>query len=323
MKYYLVIIISLFFTNLFSQKDTIIPFREKVLSLYLSKVRSATKDEDKKKLNLEFKDYLLETLLIPESYTYNFPKLKTIGIIDSPDKNFRIINWNIQLEDESNLFFGYVIKKGNKKKNKIVELVCKSPVYEMPMDVISENNWYGALYYKIIPVKKGKKDCYTLLGWRSNGNISFMKLIDIIEINGNHIKLGTPIFQNKKEKLKRVVFEYSKKANMTLRYEEKYERIIFDHLSPETPSMNGLYEYYIPDMSYDAYTFEKDRWVLNEDVIAVNDLEKNTYKQFNVDKKTGEIKEEEVKKSWIDPTDVNAPGSQHTHTPALPKVKRK
>ncbi len=323
MKYYLVIIISLFFTNLFSQKDTIIPFREKVLSLYLSKVRSATKDEDKKKLNLEFKDYLLETLLIPESYTYNFPKLKTIGIIDSPDKNFRIINWNIQLEDESNLFFGYVIKKGNKKKNKIVELVCKSPVYEMPMDVISENNWYGALYYKIIPVKKGKKDCYTLLGWRSNGNISFMKLIDIIEINGNHIKLGTPIFQNKKEKLKRVVFEYSKKVNMTLRYEEKYERIIFDHLSPETPSMNGLYEYYIPDMSYDAYTFEKDRWVLNEDVIAVNDLEKNTYKQFNVDKKTGEIKEEEVKKSWIDPTDVNAPGSQHTHTPALPKVKRK
>lgn len=297
--------------------------REKVLSLYLTKVRSAIKDEEKKKLNQVFKDYLFETILIPESYAHNFPQLKTIGIIDSPDKNFRIINWNIQLEDESNLFFGYVIKKGNKKKNKIVELVCKNPVYEIPTDVISENNWYGALYYKIIPVKKGKKDCYTLLGWRSNGNISFMKLIDIIEINGNHIKLGAPIFQNKKEKLKRVIFEYSKKASMTLRYEEKYERIIFDHLSPETPSMNGLYEYYIPDMSYDAYIFEKDRWVLNEDVIAVNELEKNTYKQFNVDKKTGEIKEEEVKKSWIDPTDVNAPGSQHTHTPALPKVKRK
>ena len=323
MKYCLVITISLLISNLFSQKDTIIPYREKVLSLYLTKVRSAIKDEDKKKINQEFKNYLLETISIPESFTYNFPQLKTIGIIDSPDKNFRIINWNVQLEDESNLFFAFVIKKGNKKKNKIVELLCKSIVYEMPTDIISENNWYGALYYKIIPVKKGKKIFYTLLGWRSNGNISFMKLIDVIEINGNHIKLGSSIFQNKKEKLKRVVFEYSKKATMTLRYEEKYDRIIFDHLSPESPSMNGLYEYYIPDMSYDAYIFDDERWVLNEDVIAVNELEKNTYKQINVDKKTGEIKEEEVKKSWIDPTDVNAPGSQQSHKPALPKVKRK
>lgn len=323
MKYYLVVIVSLLLTNLFSQKDTIIPYREKVLFLQLNKMRSAIKDAEKKKLNQEFKDYLLETILIPDSYTYNFVKLKTLGVIDSPDKNLRIFNWNVQLEDESNLFFGFIVRKGNKKKNKIIELINKNIVYEMPKEVVQESNWYGALYYKIIPTKKGKKDIYTLLGWRSNGNISNMKIIDVLQINGNHAKLGANIFQTKTEKLKRVVLEYSKKATVTVRYEPKLDRIVFDHLSPESPSMKGLYEYYIPDMSYDAYTFENDLWILKEDVIAVNELEKNTFKQYNIDKKTGEIKEEEVKKSWIDPSDLNAPGTQNKHTPALPEIKKR
>jgi hypothetical protein len=323
MKYYLVVIVSLLLTNLFSQKDTIIPYREKVLFLQLNKMRSAIKDAEKKKLNQEFKDYLLETILIPDSYTYNFAKLKTLGVIDSPDKNLRIFNWNVQLEDESNLFFGFIVRKGNKKKNKIIELINKNIVYEMPKEVVQESNWYGALYYKIIPTKKGKKDIYTLLGWRSNGNISNMKIIDVLQINGNHAKLGANIFQTKTEKLKRVVLEYSKKATVTVRYEPKLDRIVFDHLSPESPSMKGLYEYYIPDMSYDAYTFENDLWILKEDVIAVNELEKNTFKQYNIDKKTGEIKEEEVKKSWIDPSDLNAPGTQNKHTPALPEIKKR
>jgi hypothetical protein len=322
MKYFAVIIISLFFSNLFSQKDTIIQYREKVLSLYLDKVRNAVKDVDKKKLNQEFKDYLLETLLIPNSYTYSFTKLKTIGIIDSPDNNFKIVNWNIQLEDDSNLFFCFIVKNNKKKKNKVIELLCKTQVFEMPTNIIQESNWYGALYYKIIPIKKGNKEVYTILGWRSNSNLSYMKVIDIIQINGSHIKLGMPIFQNKKDKLNRAVFEYSKKASMSLKYEEKYDRIVFDHLSPESPSMNGLYEYYIPDMSYDAYIYENNLWILNEDVIAINNPEKNTYKQYNIDKNTGKINEQEIKKEWIDPSDQNAPGTQNKHTPALPKIKK-
>jgi hypothetical protein len=323
MKYQILLILSLFFTNLFSQKDSTIFKREKVLSFKLSQIRNASLDEEKKKLNLEFRDFLLETLYLSESYNYSFPLLRTVGIIDSPDKSFRIVNWNLQLEDESNLFYCFIVKKGNKKKNKIVELTNKKTVYEMPKDVINETNWYGALYYKIIPVKKGKKLTYTLLGWRSNGNISNMKLIDIIQITGNHVKLGAPIFISKKQKLNRVCFEYSKKSSMSLRYDEKYDRLLFDHLSPESPTMEGFYEYYVPDMSYDAYIFNENYWILYEDVIAINDPEKKTYKQITIDKKTGEIKEEEVNKNWIDPSDPNAPGSPNKHVPVLPKIRKK
>jgi hypothetical protein len=323
MKLFLTLLLSLQILNLFSQKDTLLIRREKVLVSYLNKIRSTQNDQEKKNYNLLFRDYLIETYSKQNSYNYNFTELKTVGFIESPDKEFKIINWNVQLQDESNLFFCLVIRPVNKRKNKIIELIHKTHVYEMPKDYVNESNWYGALYYKIIPIKKGKKTVYTLLGWRSNSNISYMKLIDVIQINGSHAKLGAPIFLSKKEKLKRVVLEYSKKASMTVRYEDKFERIVFDHLSPESPSMNGMYEYYVPDMSYDAYVLQDENWILNEDVIAINSPEKNTYKQVTIDQKTGEIKEEEVKKSWIDPTDPNAPGSPNKHVPALPKPKKK
>ena len=57
---------------------------------------------------------------------------------------------------------------------------------------------------------------------------------------------------------------------MSLKYESDRERIIFDHLSPESPSMKKFRSFYVPDMSYDAYILEDGKWILNEDVIGVN-----------------------------------------------------
>ena len=324
MKVFLLVLLCLSYLNLFSQKDTLLPYREKVLFVYLNKIRSATTDNDKKVANGKFRDYLLETILIPDAYNHPFVTLRTVGFISSPDKKFKIINWNVQLEDESNLFFCFILRPGNRKKNKVIELIEKSGYTEkLSKDIITENNWYGALYYKIIPIEKGGKDLYTILGWRSNANISNMKIIDVLNISGNHVKLGAPVFQTKTEKLKRIVYEYSKKATMSMRYEYKYDRIIFDHLSPEVPSMTGFYEYYIPDMSYDAFEFDKDKWVLKEDVIGVNDPEKQTIKQKTIDPVTGETIETEVKKQWVDPTDADAPGGKNKHLPALPKEKKR
>ena len=42
--------------------------------------------------------------------------------------------------------------------------------------------------------------------------------------------------------------------------------IMFDHLSPSRPSYTGNYEYYGPDFSYDGFRFEKDAWVLTEQI---------------------------------------------------------
>jgi hypothetical protein len=307
----------------YSQKDTLLLHFEKQLEKQLKELRTSKTDLQKQKNNSQFRELLLKVISFPDSYTYPFKSLTTLGVIDSPDKKFRIYNWNVEQEDESNKFYCFIVQEG-KKKNKIIELLEKKEYSsELDKNIISEKNWYGCLYYKIVLKKQGKKSIYTLLGWKSKSNISYIKLIDVVSISGSHVKLGSPIFRNPTEILKRVSFEYAKKASMSLRFDEKYDRIIFDHLSPETPSMRGFNEYYVPDMSYDAYIFENGKWYLQEDVIGINEPYKKIRKQTIIDPETGKKIEQEVENSWIDPSDNNAPGGKNRHTPNLPQKRKK
>ncbi len=324
MKAVTILLLCLVTSSILSQKDTLMANREKRLAIFLDSLRSVSSDLAKKNANQLFRDYLLETIQINDAYYYPFSKLISIGSIVSPDNEFRLFCWNVEMGNESNLFNCFLVRKGKRKnKNKVIEFLEKNSVSPMNQDVLTENNWYGALYYKIIPIKKGSKKLYTLLGWRSNGTLSHSKLIDVISIHGTHVKFGDLIFKNKTEVKRRVCFEYSKKSVMSLKYEPTYERIIFDHLSPETPSMTGFYEYYIPDMSNDAYIFEDDKWVLKEDVIGVNSPDKQIVNQSTIDPESGRIIEVEVPNQWVDPSDRNAPGGGGKHTPVLPRSKRR
>jgi hypothetical protein len=324
MKAVSLFLLCLISTSLFSQKDTLLANREKRLANFLNILRNSSVDQDKINANVVFRDYLLETIQYPTSYSYSFESLTSLGIITSPDNAFKLYCWNVEMEDASNRFYCFLVRKGKRNnKNKVIEFLEKNSVSAMSQDVLTENNWYGALYYKIIPVEKGSKKIYTLLGWRSNGTLSHSKLIDVISIHGTHVKFGDLIFKNKRELKRRVCFEYSKKSMMSLKYEINLERIIFDHLSPESPSMTGFFEYYVPDMSYDAYFFEEDKWVLKEDVIGVNSPDKQTIKQTTIDPATGKIIEIEVTNEWVDPSDKSAPGGGGVHTPVIPRSRKK
>ena len=96
---------------------------------------------------------------------------------------------------------------------------------------------------------------------------------------------------------------------MTVRFEEKYGRIVMDHLSPEAPSMKELYSYYVPDFSYDAYIFDGEYWTLKEDVIAVNDPDIRFSKEYiQLNPRTGRLERKKFKKGWINPTNMDSEG---------------
>ncbi len=324
MKAVSIFLLCLLSISVFCQKDTLIANREKRLAFYLNNLRSSVTNQDKINANNRFKEYLLETIQYPASYDFSFVTLSSLGIITSPDNAFKLYSWNVEMEDASNRFFCYLVRKGKRnQKNKVIEFLEKTSISPKSQEVLTENNWYGSLYYKIIPMDKGSKKTYTLLGWRSNGTLSHSKLIDVISIHGTHVKFGDLVFKNKRELNRRVCFEYSKKSMMSLKYEANFERIIFDHLSPESPSMNGFYEYYVPDMSHDAYLYEDGKWVLHEDVIGVNSPDKETIKQTSIDPITGKIIETEVPNQWVDPSDKSAPGGGGIHTPVIPRPRKK
>jgi len=309
-------------TALFGQQASFEEDENKLLIL-LENLRKAENNTEKDAANKVFKAELYKTLDQTGSIDYTFSKLTTVGFIDSPDKQLRIVNYNVEQDDLSQKYFCFIIYADKRKKEQFVtELKDNSfGMPTQPTEILAADEWYGALYYKIIPISKGSKTIYTVLGWDYYSPSSQLKLIDAIYINGKTVKLGSPIFKQGKETLKRVYFEHSKKTTMTLNYEDTRERIIFDHLSPESPNLKNYKSYYVPDMSYDAFTLEAGKWVLQEDVIGTNNGEDPKKQIIYVkDPKTGKVEAKEVKVKWIDPEDSNAPGGGYEHVAITPET---
>ncbi len=202
-------------------------------------------------------------------FSHRFSNLRYLGQITSPDSLIKIITWNLILEDGGNRYFCYFIRKRVKTgKNTIYKL---SGIYnEVPARIdttYSVSNWYGALYYDIRPFETvGGEKCYALLGIDYGNSFITRKLIDVLSFGpGDSLLLGMKCFSDGKQILFRVVFEYTSKAVMSLKF-EKNDLIVFDHLSPSSPEFKDNREFYGPDFSFDSYILESGLWKLKPDI---------------------------------------------------------
>ena len=57
---------------------------------------------------------------------------------------------------------------------------------------------------------------------------------------------------------------------MMVEYNEKLKEIVADHLSPSRPSMQGQYQFYGPDFSYEGFSFQDGVWVQKSDIDVRN-----------------------------------------------------
>ena len=295
--------------------------KEIALNRSLLNLRGAKTDSDIEKQNKIFKKELESFLKLEGAFNYEFKHLKTVAILDSPDKLLRIVNWNLEFSDLSYSYCAFVMRWDEDKETvKLTELVDNlDPYSPKPQGVLDPKNWYGCLYYKIVPFERNNKTEYLLLGWDGGTTGSNFKFIDVLVFNGNNVKLGSPVFKGKNNVTKRLVFEFSDKSVMTLKFEDKRKRIVFDHLSPESQSLAGIASYYVPDMSYDSYDYSDEMWILNEDVIALNSEDKDKNKvYFSVNEKSGKLEKHKLNDSWIDPTDENNSG-QTPHVAPTPE----
>ena len=321
MRYF---ILMTFLTSFFvqSQYDSVMVRHEMKLIELVSSLRSSSSDEEKQPLNEKLKEYFLQVLRLPQSFSYPFDKLKTVGCIDSPDKMVRIVNWNVELDEQRQLYSCFILKYDPKKKqHKVTSLSDNSEVIgNKPDGVLDAKNWYGALYYKIIPFSKLSKPMYILLGWDGNNSMSTLKMIDVLSFSNEQPKLGHPIFKIKEATQKRIFFEHSKKVVMSLKHEEKYKRIVFDHLSPESPALEGFYSFYVPDFSYDAFVEQGTKWVLYEDVIAVNGPDDGKTYILVKNERTGKVERKQIKRKWQSPEDRDAPATGIEHEAITPEM---
>lgn len=276
----------------------------------LDQLRAAKSNAEMNKVNALFTKEMGEFLRKDGAYQFEFTQLQSIADLKSEDGLVRIVHWNLEYTDFTYTYAGFILHLDEANESvKVHDLVdVTDPFTLIPEQVIDSKAWYGALYYKIIPVEYNNEMQYVLFGWDGATTSSNFKVIDVLNFKGSSAKFGSPLFVNKNKVLKRVIFEFADKSSMALKMDEKRNRIVFDHLSPETPALTGLYSYYVPDFSYDAFVWEDDRFVLYEDVIAINDAEDKEATIYVMDPKTGKVKKETYKLKWISPEDKQHEG---------------
>lgn len=231
----------------------------------------AKNDPQRIKANNSFLRTLTRALNTDGSFHFPFDSLPSLAVLSSPDNKFRFINWNLPNDDETQVYYCFVqVFNKHKKTYNTYRLTDKSAEISAPSKkTLDYKNWYGALYYRIIPMKKKHSKYYILLAWDGNDKLTSKKLVDVIYFSGNgKPKFGASIFRFPGKTKKRVFFEYSSQVTMSLRYEEKKKRIVFDHLSPHNEALQGQYQYYGPDFSFDALELKKDKWYFIRDIDA-------------------------------------------------------
>ncbi len=289
MKYFL-LLFSLVSLSVFSQKQSNGNTTEMVNVHYLKAICNqlfrAKTDEDKKRYNGQLLTAFNQFLNQPNSFDIPLDSLKNdMAILVSPDNKFRIINWNLENADKTFEYFGFiqeryveVTKKGLFRKEKketmlLYPLIDKSAEIKNPENAITDNKkWFGMLYYKIILKKTKAKTYYTLLAGDFNDKYSSKKIIDVLTFDANGTpRFGADIFVMEKKYPKRVIFEYAAACSMSLRYSAQKDSIIFDHLAPTQPQLEGQFQYYCSDFSYDGFGFKHGKWNYGMDLKAFND----------------------------------------------------
>lgn len=297
------------------ENDTFLIRREGEINVLLTTLRTVKTDMEREMANMDLQEELKTLLVYPGVMDYPFSLWTTMSTIKSPDGAFRIFNWNIEDENGMHSHFCFLVKPDNTNENTVIELKeDRLNITPRPDHTLTADHWYGALYYNIIPVKKGGKTLYTIFGYNGVDLATTRKLLDVFYFKGNTLRMGYPLFQETKGSqhlLRRVFFEYSDKAIMTLRWNDNLNAIVFDHLVPETPQLEGIYDYYIPDMTYDGYRFEDGIWMYQEDLIAYNDPNE-TVKQY-IPTEDGDETYREVEDVWTDPVDPDAPNGGGTN----------
>lgn len=264
----LTIFFFLLIPDLCEAQEVTLTNKEKKTEALWSEIKVSVDDQNKLRIGSRIDSLIVEMLSCRESFSYSFTSLKYLGKIYSTDSLLRIYSWNIPFLDGTNKYFGYVqkIESPDSENIQLIRLEDKEDLYLNQDSIYTPTAWYGALYYSVIAKKCKNLTYYTVLGFDLNNFFTSKKLIDILTFTEEGLKFGAPIFLDDEKSASRRIYEFSSQVAMRLRYDQKYERIVLDHLSPSKPEYEGQFQFYGPDFSYDGFEYRDCKWYSVEDI---------------------------------------------------------
>lgn len=254
--------------------------------------------------NEQFMQLLKKDLRDQQAFDYVFDSIRILSVIFPEDKKFKIFSWNLPLGNFKNENYGLMMVFSEKSHNyKLIELRdVSNDIVNPEKEILKKGLWYGAVYYQLIEKKADGKKVYTLIGWHPTNGLYQQKIVDVITFDRNDDPVfGKLMFRGKGYSgSKRIIFRYSEKVVMKLRFElatynivkkkekKKYngrinknndaalkkpkkktvvktkteEMIVFDMLYPMRPELEGQFQHYYPmSEKGNGFYFDEERWI--------------------------------------------------------------
>lgn len=241
--------------------------KEDSLKKYAFDIVNGRQVIDRFRADSMFTRILVRALKEPYSFSYPFDSLQTISRLYAPDSSFRIFTWQFVKDENAFRRHGAIQIRTKDGSLKLYPLIDKTAVIDDINNSITNNeNWIGAIYYRIIQTSHNGKQFYTLLGYDENSFRSTRKRIEVLTFDENNRPIfGGPYFSFEKDATPRKAgsrfdIEYKKAGNGSIRYDEELNMIVFDHLISENNQPDKKYTY-VPDGDYEGFKWENGKWV--------------------------------------------------------------
>ena len=220
---------------------------------------------------------LVKALKVPNSYYYDFSKLKKkINIIYADDSSFRILNWAIKPSPASERYYGAIqLRTENLKLFGLID-VSEDLGKNLPDTILTDGKWYGAIYYRIMGNIVNGRKIYTLFGFNGGSTISNKKVLDPLTIDESGIAFGAPIFgvgseNNPGRRVNRYVIEYKKGVQASMNWDAERHAIVLDNLTSEVNDPRRKYTY-VPSGEYDGFRWGGEMWNFIHNIIPITIL---------------------------------------------------
>jgi hypothetical protein len=237
-------------------------------------ILNAKENADRFSHNATFIKTLVQTLKLPNSYDFSFDSLSMVSVLKSPDNTFKIFSWFVPTNEGGFRYFGSIQQRSKDGRLNLLSLVDGTEHFVDSNAVSDHKKWFGSRYYEMVPITANTKDpYYVLLGWKGNNQKTSSKVIEVLSFKQDMPVFGKAVFEGSKDlsSKQRIIYTYHKLNSMTLRYDTKMKMIVLDHLAPYDPKMQGNYEFYASDSSFDGFTITKGKLKLVENIEVNND----------------------------------------------------
>jgi hypothetical protein len=241
----------------------------------------APNDASRIDANSEFLKVMRAALADDKSFKTSFDTIPQIADLKSKDKFFRLINWNVPMDDGTHRYHCFIQNYDRKLKQYVVRELKRGyrGIEGEERKIFSDRDWYGALYYQIITAKmkrNSRKRTYMLLGWDGHDEFSTIKFVDVMIITPKSIRFGDDIFNwPERKNVRRIILQYKSSAVVSLKYDQKKNEIVFNQLVPLEPDLEGLPEFYVPLLEFEGLTWKRGKWFhVKEMDMRMNDKKK-------------------------------------------------